>query len=76
EPKAITVTAEAKTKVYGTADPALTYLVTGLVGNDKITSDPRRDAGENAGTYPIKQGDLTAGPNYVITFVPADFNIT
>ncbi len=34
--RAITVTADAKTKTYGDADPALTYQVTNLVGGDQL----------------------------------------
>jgi hypothetical protein len=33
-------------------------------------------AGEDVGTYPITQGTLSAGGNYTITFVSADFTIT
>jgi len=47
---------DAKTKIYGTADPALTYTVTGLVNGDTesiITGSLVRVAGENIGTYPI-----------------------
>ncbi|MGY5254955.1 beta strand repeat-containing protein, partial [Sphingobacterium spiritivorum] len=33
----LTVTADAKTKVYGSSDPALTYKVTGMVNNDAAT---------------------------------------
>ena len=31
---ALTVTAEAKSKVYGAADPALTYSISGFVNSD------------------------------------------
>ena len=76
--KPITVTAEAKSKVYGDNDPALTYTVpTGaLVGTDKITGAMTRAAGESVATYAIQQGTLTAGSNYTITFVPANLTIT
>jgi hypothetical protein len=35
-----------------------------------------RASGEDVGSYAINQGDLSAGANYAITFVPADFAIT
>ncbi len=76
-PLAITVTADAQGKTYGDADPALTYTWTpSLVGSDSFSGALSRDAGENAGTYAINQGTLTAGSNYIITFVPDNFAIT
>jgi len=74
----ITVTADPKTKVYGDADPALTYQLTAgtLVSGDGLTGSLTRVAGEPVGTYAIQQGSVTAGPNYLITFVPANFTIT
>lgn len=76
-PKSITVTAEAKAKTYGEADPALTYTVNvgGLVGSDTLTGALTRAPGETVGTYAIGQGTL-ANSNYAITFVGADFTIT
>ena len=35
-----------------------------------------RDAGEAVGTYAIKQGSLTAGANYALSFTGAEFTIT
>ena len=74
----ITVTADAKTKVYGDADPALTYKVTAgsLVSGDSFTGSLARVAGENVGTYAINQGTLSAGSNYALTFVGANLTIT
>ena len=77
--RAITVTADAgQSKVYGSADPTLTYSVTSgsLQSGDSFTGALARTAGENIGTFGITQGTLTAGPNYTLTFVPADFSIT
>jgi hypothetical protein len=73
----ITVTADAKTKVYGTADPALTYQITvsSLIGSDTLANALSRVAGENVGSYAIQQGTLANG-NYAITYVPAQFGIT
>ena len=76
---AATVTAEAKTKVYGTVDPALTAVVSGLQNGDAanmIQYTISRMAGENAGTYTITpSGDAIQG-NYNVTYVPANFTIT
>ena len=74
--KPLTIKADAKTKVTGEADPALTYTSEGLVAGDKITGALTRDAGEAAGTYAIKQGTLSAGDNYAITYVGANLTIT
>ncbi|MDQ0639576.1 gliding motility-associated-like protein [Pedobacter sp. W3I1] len=76
--KPIVVTADAKTKVYGSADAALTYtLSTGaLVTGDVITGSLSRAAGENIGNYAIGQNTISAGTNYIITYTPADLVIT
>ena len=74
-PKSATVIVDAKTKVYGQADPALTYSTTGLVGLDSLTGALTRAAGEGVGSYSIMQGTVD-NPNYSITFVPASFSIT
>ena len=75
----VTVTADAKTKTYGEADPLLTYDVSGLANgdnlNDVLTGNLTREEGENAGTYAITQGTLTANSNYTIAFTGAEFTI-
>src|SRR2546430_17596724 len=65
------VTAAAKNKVYGHADPALTYSISSgsLVTGDGFSGDLARAAGENVGLYDITQGSLTAGSNYDLSFV-------
>jgi hypothetical protein len=79
-PRAITVTADAKTKVYGATDPAFTYTITtgSLVLGDAITGALTRASGTDAGTYQIQQGALTTtnNPKYAITFVSANLTIT
>ena len=73
--KAITITADAKTKVYGDADPSLTYTATpSLVGSDVLTGILSRTVGEDVGNYAI--GSTLANTNYNITFVSADLTIT
>ena len=72
----LTVTADRKTKVYGTADPALTYTVSGLVSGESLMGALVRETGETAGTYAIRQGTLAASANYALSFTGADFTIT
>src|SRR6185295_152112 len=52
---ALTVTADAKSKTYGAADPALTYQVTSgaLQGTDTLSGSLTRATGESVGTYAI-----------------------
>ena len=72
----LTVTADAKTKTYGAADPTLTYTAVGLVSGDSLTGALDRASGTNVGSYAIGQNTLTAGGNYALTFVPAALTIT
>ncbi|MGL3001614.1 MBG domain-containing protein, partial [Flavobacterium sp. RSSB_23] len=76
--KPITVTADpSQTKVYGTANPVYSYTVSpSLVSGDSFTGTLTRTSGENIGNYAITQGSLSAGSNYVITYVSKDFTIT
>ncbi|WP_175460295.1 MBG domain-containing protein [Flavobacterium frigoris] len=76
--KPITVTANAsQTKVYGAVEPSLTYSVSPtLVSGDSFIGSLTRTAGENAGSYAITQGSLSAGSNYNVTYVGANFSIT
>ena len=68
------MTANNKNKTYGSADPTLTATVTGPVGSDAIAYTLSREAGENAGTYPITV-ILGNNPNYEVTTVPGSFTI-
>ncbi|WP_169724996.1 MBG domain-containing protein [Algoriphagus terrigena] len=76
----LNVTADAgQTKVYGDAEPTLTYTATGFENGDTntvLTGTIERTSGENVGLYVISQGTLSAGGNYTINFTPADFEIT
>jgi len=74
--KPITVTAAAKSKTYGDADPALTYtFAPALVTGDSFSGSLTRTPGENAGTYAINQGTLALSSNYSLTYVGADLTI-
>jgi gliding motility-associated-like protein len=80
-PALLTVTADAKTKVYGEADPGLTYTVkaSDLRNGDAtsvVTGKVSRIAGEDVGSYAIGQGNLSAGENYNIKYIGADLTIT
>ena len=78
-PKAITVTADPKSKIYGDADPGLTWQITGgggLVPGDSFTGGLTRAAGENVGAYAILQSTLSAGANYNLTYTGADLMIS
>ena len=76
--KSVSVKADAKTKVYGTADdPTLTATYTGFAGTetaaniaaaDFTAATWTRDAGDNVGEYAItKTADATA-TNYTFTY--------
>ena len=78
-PATLQVTADAETKVYNASDPSLQYTVSGLVNGDNnsiFTGTLVRSPGENVGTYPITQGTLNAGGNYVFNFTGNDLTIT
>ncbi|HJV35616.1 MBG domain-containing protein, partial [Geomonas sp.] len=78
-PATLTVTANAQSKVYGSADPALTYSQSGLVNGDTaavITGALARQTGENVGSYGILQGTLSAGGNYSIVYSGASLTIS
>ncbi|WP_158798400.1 MBG domain-containing protein [Pedobacter sp. L105] len=74
---AITVTADEKSKTYGDADPALTYVITSgaLASADTFTGTLTRTAGENVNTYAITQGSLALNSNYVLTYAGANLSI-
>src|SRR5204863_170911 len=76
--RAVTVTAEAKTKVYGDADPPLTYQITtgSLAAGDAFTGALTRAAGDAVGNYAIQQGTLALSGNYDLAFVGAELSIT
>ena len=82
-PLAVTVTpALTQSKVYGDADPSLTYTSIPTVGTNlsngdtiAITGNLSRTVGEDVGTYSIGMGTLT-NANYTLSYTPADFNIT
>jgi hypothetical protein len=76
-PLPITVTADAKSKTYGDADPTLSYRITSgsLANGDSFTGVLTRSTGKNVGTYAVQAGTLSLSTNYTLTFVPANFTI-
>jgi hypothetical protein len=66
--KALTVTADAVSKTYGSDDPEFTYLAPELESGDSLTGSLTRVAGEDVGTYAIQQGSLLANSNYTLNF--------
>ncbi|WP_300800063.1 MBG domain-containing protein [uncultured Acetatifactor sp.] len=80
KPKQVTVEANAQTKVYGSADPKLSYKDTGVVAGYPLKGELSREPGEDvkAGGYAITQGTITndQNPNYQITFTGNKLTIT
>ncbi len=73
----VTVTANGQTKVYGAADPALTYsYVPALVSGDSFSGALSRAAGQNVGSYVITQDTLSLGANYALTYIGTNLVIT
>ena len=86
KPRALTVTADSKTKKSGKTDPELTYKISRTIDGQtpKFTGKLQRQSGEAEGTYEITQGtlaledDMSSGfkaSNYTIKFVPGKFTI-
>lgn len=74
--KTLKVTADPKAKIYGQEDPELTFVVTGLEGDDKVTGKLTREPGENIGEYAISLGTVDAGDNYDIDFTGAILTVS
>ncbi|MEB2785090.1 MBG domain-containing protein [Algoriphagus persicinus] len=69
---------EGQSKLFGAADPVLTYTSSGFGGGDDesmLSGVLGRELGETVGTYAINIGTLEAGGNYTIDFTGADFEI-
>ena len=77
-PKAITVKADNKTKVYdndSSTDPTLSATVTGAVEGDTIHYSLNRVEGQTVGEYEITV-TLGENPNYDVTAINGTFTIT
>ena len=75
-PKAIVVTADDKTKVYGEEDEELTATVTGLVGKDTVKYELSRKSGEDVGKYAITPTGEAEQGNYTVTYENGTYTIT
>ena len=80
-PLAITITpTTGQTKVYGNADPVLTYTPdnSALIAGNSFSGALSRASGDNFGDYEINLGTLSAGGNYLVTLdaTPVNFSIT
>ncbi|WP_158279347.1 MBG domain-containing protein [Azospirillum humicireducens] len=79
-PRQISVTADGKSRVYGDANPTLTYSVggDGLVNGDTLSGTLATAAGATAslGSYAIGQGTLAASLNYSLVFNPGTLSVT
>ena len=77
--RAITVTADAKSRAYGDANPALTYLVggSGLVNGDSLSGALATSAttASNVGVYGITQGTLASSGNYALNYASANLTV-
>jgi uncharacterized repeat protein (TIGR02543 family) len=83
--RSLAVAAQAKTKVYGQVDPALTYQITSgtLAFTDAFAGALTREVGEGIGNREIQQGTLTivrggdnVYTNYNFAYTPANLAIT
>ncbi len=76
-PADLTITAEVQTKIYGEADPELTFQISSgtLFYGDQPSGSLAREPGEDVGTYAIQQGNLALGNNYHLSYVGADLTI-
>src|SRR6202035_5483561 len=74
----LTVTANALSRLYGAANPALTYVSSGLLNGDTLSGGLATNATttSNVGAYGITQGSLTATSNYALSYVGANLNVT
>ena len=80
-PAPLTIIVDDKSKVYGAADPALTYQVTGLVNGDAssvvsgVVLSTTTGAAATAGTHPITVSGGTA-VNYNVTDVDGTLTVS
>jgi filamentous hemagglutinin family protein len=75
----LTITADDKSKIYGNANPDLTYQIggMGLVNGDTLTGALTTgvDGKTGIGKYGIDQGSLAASTNYAVTFNPGNLTV-
>ena len=68
----VTVKADDKTKIYGDADPELTWTATGMQNSEDahslLTVTTTREAGETVGTYTITPSGEAVQGNYNVVY--------
>ena len=76
--RAVSVTAQDATKLFGQPDPVFGYTVSAgsLVNGDGFTGALARIAGEQVGSYAIGQGTLALSANYLLTVIPGTLVIS
>lgn len=79
-PATLNIVANALTKVYGSADPALSYTASGFQFADSaasvLTGELARAEGKNVGSYAITQNNLASNSNYTVQYTGANLDIT
>jgi hypothetical protein len=73
----LTVTADAQSRLYGVANPVLSYVSSGLVNGDTLSGllATSATATSNVGAYAITQGNLVASSNYALSYVGANLSV-
>ncbi|WP_176594396.1 MBG domain-containing protein [Sphingobium sp. EM0848] len=78
--RAVTVTGDFLSRLYGDANPALTYTIggAGLVNGDMLTGSLTTTANglSSIGSYAVMQGTLAVSPNYALTYVNGSLGVT
>ncbi len=73
----VTITPDSgQSKVYGEADPTLTFSNSGSLASSSFTGALARATGESVGSYAIKLGTLSAGSNYELSLSATTVNFT
>ncbi|MFC3226481.1 MBG domain-containing protein [Marinibaculum pumilum] len=78
-PRPISVAADAQSRVYGDANPPLTYTIggSGLANGDTLAGGlaTAATAASSVGSYAITQGSLAASANYSLSFTEGQLQV-
>ncbi|OWS68841.1 hypothetical protein CBI30_10995, partial [Polynucleobacter aenigmaticus] len=76
----LTITTNPSTAVYGSALPAFSNTVTGLVNGDAVSGTATYSTtavqGSSVANYAVTTANLTASANYTVSFVDGNLSIT
>ncbi|MBQ6503052.1 MAG: Cna B-type domain-containing protein [Flexilinea sp.] len=75
KPRPVTVTADSFTKEFGQLDPIFTAQVAGTLNGDTVDYTLTREAGEDAGVYPITATGAERQGNYIVSYYPGTLTI-